>query len=76
MIGHRIDSKTKRKYDHLRNSALQTVARALDRQHTGIAAIPPRQQGPIAMPPRTAPAPPPPGGRHQCGELGRVAWGV
>ena len=32
MMGHRLNSKTKRKYDHLRNTALQSAAAALDRR--------------------------------------------
>lgn len=33
MLGHRLTSNTKRKYDHLRNSALRVAADALDRKH-------------------------------------------
>jgi integrase len=34
MAGHRLNSDTKRKYDHLRNSALRVAADALDHKHT------------------------------------------
>lgn len=33
MAGHRINSNTKRKYDHLRNSALRVAANVLNRSH-------------------------------------------
>lgn len=33
MMGHRLGSNTKRKYDHLRNSALRVAAEALNRHH-------------------------------------------
>jgi integrase len=35
MLGHRINSKTKRKYDHIRNAALRAAAKTLDRGHLG-----------------------------------------
>jgi integrase len=40
MMGHRIASHTKRKYDHLRNSALRTAADALNRGHSAIVEMP------------------------------------
>lgn len=45
MMGHRLNSKTKRKYDHLRNQALRAAAVALDRGHAAEASPePPRKQ--------------------------------
>jgi integrase len=42
ILGHRIDSKTKRKYDHIRNDKLRAAADALHRGHVAVrAAIPP-----------------------------------
>lgn len=57
MMGHRINSKTKRKYDHLRNSALRVAADALDRRHVArvepVVEVPaPPRHGPVrAVPP-------------------------
>lgn len=45
MMGHRISSQTKRKYDHLRNSALRLAADALNRRHTGAEGAPRRGPG-------------------------------
>jgi integrase len=42
MLGHRIASNTKRKYDHLRNSALRMAADALNRCHTEESSVPRR----------------------------------
>ncbi|ABF42150.1 phage integrase [Candidatus Koribacter versatilis Ellin345] len=36
MAGHRLNSNTKRKYDHLRNSALRVAADVLNRNHAGV----------------------------------------
>lgn len=37
MMGHRMSSKTKRKYDHLRNEALMAAAQAMNRGHSLVA---------------------------------------
>ncbi len=40
MLGHRLNSNTKRQYEQLRNSALLVAAEALNRNHTGVEEMP------------------------------------
>jgi integrase len=40
IMGHRISSHTKRRYDHLRNSALRDAVEVLNRGHCAIAKVP------------------------------------
>jgi hypothetical protein len=44
MMGHRLSSNTKRKYDHLRNTALQVAADSLNRDHAGSLEEPERKR--------------------------------
>jgi hypothetical protein len=54
MMGHRLTSEVKRKYDHLRNTALRSAAEALDRGHT--AGQPPAPAVQTPAQPRREPA--------------------
>lgn len=56
MMGHRLNSNTKRKYDHLRNSALRSAAEALDRRHHAVTSMP-SPAAPPPGPPKLAPRP-------------------
>lgn len=49
MMGHRINSKTKRKYDHLRNESLRFAAEALNRNIFSEKKLPQRILSPIAQ---------------------------
>jgi integrase len=60
MMGHRINSKTKRKYDHVRNEKLRSAAKSLQRGYVDVDR--PAVEVAIVAPPavgRVLPAPPP-----------------